>query len=119
MLNVVSKCSGVAAVIIIFSTRPAPANNIDLALLCNGLGPGDTALTRISRGSNSVASVRAKDRSAALAPPYARYRLVIRVTAISSAAIGLSFETPLSSAAENDNCSMSQRAVLFRTATRV
>ena len=35
------------------------------------MGPGVTALTRISRGSNSAASVRAKDRSAALAAPYA------------------------------------------------
>ena len=34
------------------------------------MGPGVTALTRISRGSSSAASVRAKDRSAALAAPY-------------------------------------------------
>src|SRR5271168_1449591 len=35
------------------------------------MGPGVTALTRISRGSNSAASVRANDRTAALAAPYA------------------------------------------------
>jgi hypothetical protein len=35
------------------------------------MGPGVTALTRISRGSNSAASVRANERSAALAAPYA------------------------------------------------
>ena len=34
------------------------------------MGPGVTALTRISLGSNSAASVRANDRSAALAAPY-------------------------------------------------
>ena len=34
------------------------------------MGPGVTALTRISRGINSAASVRANDRSAALAAPY-------------------------------------------------
>jgi hypothetical protein len=34
------------------------------------MGPGVTALTRISRGTNSAASVRANDRSAALAAPY-------------------------------------------------
>ena len=35
------------------------------------MGPGVTALTRISRGRSSAASVRANDRSAALAAPYA------------------------------------------------
>jgi hypothetical protein len=34
--------------------------------------------------------------------PHIRNRLLIRVTGISSAAIGLSFETALSSAAEDD-----------------
>jgi hypothetical protein len=33
-------------------------------------GTGVTALTRISRGANAAASVRANDRSAALAAPY-------------------------------------------------
>jgi 4-amino-4-deoxy-L-arabinose transferase-like glycosyltransferase len=41
-----------------------------LPMIGVSMGPGDTALTRISRGISSVASVRANDLSAALAAPY-------------------------------------------------
>src|SRR5271163_5246545 len=41
-----------------------------LPMIGVSMGPGVTALTRISREINSAASVRAKDRSAALAAPY-------------------------------------------------
>ena len=42
-----------------------------LPMIGVSMGPGDTALTRIPRGRSSAANTRAKDRSAALAAPYA------------------------------------------------
>src|SRR5271168_4622736 len=45
-----------------------------LPMIGVSVGPGDTALTRIPRGRSSAANTRAKDRSAALAPPYAARR---------------------------------------------
>ena len=49
--------------------QAAPPGNA-FSMIGVSMGPGVTALTRISRGTNSAASVRANDRSAALAAPY-------------------------------------------------
>jgi hypothetical protein len=65
------------------------------------MGPGVTALTRISRGTSSAASVRANDRSAALAAPYVVWpgspltlaTEVVRTTAPPRLIIGASFLT--------------------------
>ena len=53
---------------LIWAASSLPGNA--LPMIGVSMGPGVTALTRISRGINSAASVRAKDRSAALAAPY-------------------------------------------------
>src|SRR5579883_2634877 len=52
---------------LIWAASSLPVNT--LPTIGVSMGPGDTALTRISRASSSVESVRAKDRNAALAAP--------------------------------------------------
>src|SRR5271156_4239430 len=54
---------------LIWAASSLPVNT--LPMIGVSMGPGVTALTRISRGSSSAASVRANDRIAALAAPYA------------------------------------------------
>src|SRR5271165_61001 len=54
---------------LIWAASSLPVNTLSMIGVL--IGPGVTALTRISRGSNSAASVRANERIAALAAPYA------------------------------------------------
>ena len=69
--DVPQRFMGTMPVIFSLSWAAASLSGNILPKIGVSMGPGVTALTRISRGSSSAASVRANDRTAALAAPYA------------------------------------------------